>query len=197
MVSNNHDGIRCVWKTAKPAYDNELYPAAYPTTSSNEFSLPRTGRATTRFASCPARKATTPSSSLTSTTDVRFSGTPRNQSSTAPHRWPPTSTAGAQHFRRATRPVRPLRDPVHQIRPQRPAGRAAPGHACGRSAAKHPRPRQCCPDAQLLAIQPHRARPLSTRLAELNPMRATSHHRATRRRLPLSHTPRTPERGFP
>ena len=98
MVSNNHDGIRCVWKTVKPAYDTELYPAAYPTTSSTECSLPRTGRATTRFASCPARKETTPSSSLTSTTDVRFSGTPRNQSSTAPHHWPPTSTAGANIF---------------------------------------------------------------------------------------------------
>ena len=23
MVSNNHDGIRCVWKTAKPAYDTD------------------------------------------------------------------------------------------------------------------------------------------------------------------------------
>ena len=102
-----------------------------------------------------------------------------------------------KHFRRATRPVRPLRDPVHQIRPHRPAGRAAPGHACGRSAAKHPRPRQCRPDAQLLAIQPHRARPLTTCLAELNPMRATSHHRSTRRQLPPLHTPRTPERGFP
>ena len=60
----------------------------------------------------------------------------------------------AKQLRRAARLVRPLRGPVHQIRPQRPAGPEAPDSSCESGAAEHAHsPRLCRPDRQLLVVR--------------------------------------------
>ena len=105
----------------------------------------------------------------------------------------PHSRLATRHLRHGTRSACPVHHPLHQIRPQRPEGQAAPEHVSSPGTAEPARsPRQLRPDAQLLAFGTQRPASASNRPGDPAEMKSPVKPHAKQVQVHLWSSPQSP-----